>query len=228
MPTVARALLLASLASATVAAVGVPEDLGFIGSLSDGFGTYVLLGLMSVVLEEVGPIFAGIAVHEGELHLAKVIIGITAGGWLFTCLMYWAGRSHWDAIRRRFPRLRSAGTVALRVVARNPLSASFLVRFAFGLRIVLPIACGAARVPLMMYLPVSLLGGLVWTSLFATIGYAAGEAAVRFVGRLDRVTEIIGALVVTAIVFVAIRWNRNRRARKAARRLKKAAAASAP
>ncbi len=228
MLTVSRALLLASVASAMAAAIGMPADLGFIKSLSDGLWTYVLLGVSSIVLEELGPIFAGMAVHEGELRLAKVIIGITTIGWVFTSLMYWAGRTHWDAIRKRFPRLRSAGTVALRVVARNPLSASFLVRFAFGLRIVLPIACGAAKVPLAMYLPVSLLGGVMWAALFTTIGYAAGEAAVRFVGRLDRVTEIVGALVVTSAVFAFIRWNRNRRAKKEARRLRKATATSAP
>jgi membrane protein DedA with SNARE-associated domain len=124
--------------------------------------------------------------------------------------------------------VRAAGTVALRVVGRNPLTASLLVRFAFGLRVVLPIACGAARVPIAIYLVASLLGSFLWTTLFAVIGFAAGEAAVRAVGHLGRVGEIIGALLVTAAVFAFIRWNRARRARKAERRLRKTKGAVAP
>ena len=81
------------------------------------------------------PIFGGIAVHEKELRLVPLFMAITLGGWFATALLYTVGRIKWEAIRRRFPRTRATGTVALRVVRRNPLTASFLVRFAFGLRI---------------------------------------------------------------------------------------------
>ena len=151
-----------------------------------------------------------------------MIIGVTLGGWVCTTVLYAAGRVKWDWIRKRFPRFRAAGTVALRVVARNPLTASFLVRFAFGLRIVLPLACGAARVPIVSYLAASLLGSALWTTLFALIGYAAGEAAVRAVGHVGRAGEIIGALMVTGAVYAFIRWNRIRRAKKDERKRRKA------
>lgn len=222
-----RLLPLVVVAAVAVSAEGW-ADINFINALSDSFWTYAFLGLSAIVIEELAPIFGGIAAHEGELQLMRVIIGITLGGWLCTTLLYVAGRSRWEAIRRRFPRVRAAGTVALRVVGRNPLTASLLVRFAFGLRVVLPIACGAARVPIAIYLVASLLGSFLWTTLFAVIGFAAGEAAVRAVGHLGRVGEIIGALVVTAAVFGFIRWNRARRARKAERRQRKAKAAVAP
>jgi membrane protein DedA with SNARE-associated domain len=132
--------------------------------------------------------------------------------------LYTVGRVKWEAIRRRFPSTRATGTVALRVVRRNPLTASFLVRFAFGLRIVLPMACGAARVPLFVFLPVSLIGSLAWTSVFTGLGYVAGEAAVQAIGHLGRAGEIIGALVVTVAVFAFLRWQRRRRERKAEKR----------
>ena len=94
-------------------------------------------------------------------------------------------------------------------------------RFAFGLRIVLPLACGAARVPIVTYLAASLLGSALWTVVFTLIGYAAGEAAVRAVGHVGRVGEVVGAIVVTAAVYGLIRWNRLRRARKDERKRKK-------
>jgi len=189
-------------------------------SVTDSFWTYVVLGGSTIVAEELAPIFGGIAAHEGELQVARVILSITLGGWVATTLLYGLGRWKWEFIRRRFPRVRATATVALRVVRRNQLTASLLVRFAFGLRIVLPMACGAANVPFYIYLPLSLIGSALWTVVFTLVGYAAGEAAVRTLGHLDRAGEIVGAVVVTLVILGFVRWQRIRRERKAARRTK--------
>lgn len=185
--------------------------------LTDAPWTYIVLGASAIITEELAPIFGGIAAHEGELRLLPVVVGITIGGWVATALLYVLGRLKWEAIRRRFPSVRATGTVALRVVRRNPLTASFFVRFAFGLRIVLPMACGAARVPLYRYLPMTLLGSFAWTVAFTALGYAAGEAAVQAIGHLGRAGEIIGAILLTLTVLGFMKWQRGRRERKAAR-----------
>jgi membrane protein DedA with SNARE-associated domain len=195
------------------------QDSAFFSSMSDSFWTYVTMGASSIIMEEIAPIFGGIAAHEGQLRLDRVIVAITFGGWTMAALLYWVGRLKWDMIRKRWPGTRATGTVALRVVRRNPLTASFFVRFAFGLRIVLPLACGAARVSLPIYLISSLLGSFVWSTIFALLGYAAGEAAVRVVGHLGQAGEIVGALLVASLVFVLVWLNRRRRARKELRRL---------
>ncbi len=189
-------------------------------AVTDSFWTYVILGASAIVTEELSPIFGGIAAHEGELQIVRVILSITLGGWVATTLLYALGRWKWDFIRRRFPRVRATATVALRVVRRNQLTASLLVRFAFGLRIVLPMACGAANVPFYIYLPLSLIGSALWTVVFTLVGYAAGEAAVRTLGHLDRAGEIVGAVLVTLAVLGFVRWQRVRRERKAARHTK--------
>lgn len=170
-----------------------------------------------ILTEELGPIFGGIAAHEGELHLGRVIVAMTVGGWVATGLLYGVGRWKWDVIRRRFPSARSTGTVALRVVRNNPLKASFFVRFAFGLRIILPMACGAAGVPLYIFLPVSLVGSLAWTASFTALGYAAGEAAVQAMGHIGQAGELIGAVLLTVAVLAFVRWQRRRGERKNAR-----------
>ena len=201
-----------------VAALDVTK---WLEAVTDSFWTYVILGGSAIVTEELSPIFGGIAAHEGELQMARVILSITLGGWVATTLLYVLGRWKWEFIRRRFPRVRATGTVALRVVRRNQLTASLLVRFAFGLRIVLPMACGAAKVPLYIFLPLSLVGSALWTVVFTAIGYAAGEAAVQTLGHLDRAGEIIGAVLVFAAVLGFVRWQRIRRERKAERRNKR-------
>ena len=198
------------------AAIGI--DGGFLMDMSDSLWTYVVLGVSCIITEELAPIFGGIAAHEGDLRLDRVIVALTFGGWVATALLYAVGRLKWEVIRKRWPRTRATGTVALRVVGRNPVTASFLVRMAFGLRIVLPLACGAARVPFALYLTASLLGSALWSALFTLLGYAAGEAAVQIVGRLGRVGEIVGAVLMTALVFAFVWWRRKRNARKERRR----------
>ena len=183
-------------------------------ALSDSFWTYATLGLSSIITEELAPIFAGIAVHEGELRGDRVILAMTLGSWLATTLLYWIGRAKWDFLRKRFPKLRSAGTVALRVVKRNPWRASLLVRFAFGARILLPMACGAARLRFPLYLVASLLGAVAWSVTFTVVGYAAGEAAMQTMGHVGRAGEVVGAILVTALILGLISWQRKRNARK--------------
>lgn len=194
------------------------SEASWLAMMTDAPWTYIVLGASTIITEELAPIFGGIAVHERELRLIPLIAAITLGGWIATSLLYAVGRLKWDTIRRRFPRTRATGTVALRVVRRNPLTASFFVRFAFGLRIVLPMASGAACVPLYVFLPVSLIGSLAWTLVFTLVGYVAGEAAVQAIGHLGRAGEIVGAVLVTIAVFAFLRWQRRRRERKAERR----------
>ena len=205
------------------AALGTPfpllvEAAGWLSRWMDSPWAYWVLGASAILAEELSPIFGGIAASEGHLRAMSVVTAITIGGWVATTLLYLVGFWRWEWIRRRFPRTRATGTVALRVVRRNPLKASFFVRFAFGLRIVLPLAAGAARVPFYIYLPVSLLGSLAWTAVYTVLGYAAGGAAITAMGHLSRMGEAVGAILLTIAVVLFLRWRRARAERKAARR----------
>jgi membrane protein DedA with SNARE-associated domain len=212
-------LLLVSAASVAVATIVPTADgmLEAIAAVEDRFSTYVALGASAIAVSEFAPIFGGIAAQEGQLRVTNVITAITLGGWIATTLLYVLGRLKWEWLRRKWPTARSAGTVALRVVRRNPARASFIVRFLFGGRILLPIACGAARVPLPVYLPMSLLGSLAWTLVFVLVGIAAGEAAEQVLGRLKNAETVVMAVGASLLVFAGVWWWR-RRERRTARR----------
>src|SRR5512140_2669632 len=94
-------------------------EASWLAVMTDAPWTYTVLGASAIITEELAPIFGGIAVHEGELRLVPLIAAITIGGWVATTLLYALGRLKWETIRRRFPRTRATGTVALRVVRRN-------------------------------------------------------------------------------------------------------------
>jgi membrane protein DedA with SNARE-associated domain len=210
-----RALLTVAIVAA---ALPGPDDLlSLVASVENTLATYLALGASTPFVSELAPIVGGIAAHEGRLPLVRVIAAVTLGGWAGTSLLYVAGRLKWEWLRRRSRTVRTTGTVALRIVKRNPWRASFLVRFLFGARILLPIACGAAGVPLATYLPMSLLGSLAWSATFALVGMAAGEAAHAV---LENIKQVESVLMVAggALIVVAGAWWWRRRLRRAERR----------
>jgi membrane protein DedA with SNARE-associated domain len=211
--SVTKPLLLAAVA---VAVLPSPEQLlDYVGQVEDTFLTYAVMGALTLFASELAPIFGGVATQEGQLVLRRVITAITVGGWIGTTLLYTAGRLKWEWIRTRFKSARSTGTVALRIVRRNPARASLLVRFVFGGRFLLPMACGAAKVPLTVYLPMSLLGSLAWTLTYVLVGVLAGEAAEQLIGHLKRAEWVVTALGATALVFAVVWWWRRRVQRQA-------------
>ena len=223
--SLSRSLLVAAVLAAVIP--GSDGLLEFVASVEDRWTTYLALAASTPFVSELAPIAGGLAAHEGRLPINRVIAAVSAGGWVATALLYLAGRLKWEWLRGRSRTVRSAGTVALRVVRRNPWRASFLVRFLFGARILLPMACGAARVPLTVYLPMSFIGSLAWSSVFVLVGLAAGEAAERV---LSRIKDIESALYVLGgvLLVVAIVWWWRRRRRRDARRQRSARSGDAP
>ena len=159
---------------------------------------YVTLGASSMLAEEAAPLIGGLAAHEGRLALVPVVVSIGAGTWVLTVLLYYVGRSRDRWVRKRFPRFRGFLLRAFKVVRRHPWRASLLVRWVFGLRLALPIACGAARVPAPLFLAASALSCFAWTAVFVGLGWAFGETARRVLHHVKRYDELVFGLVVAA------------------------------
>ena len=161
-----------------------------------GAWRYVALGGSSIVTEELAPVLGGIAAHERQLGLARVIVACAVGSWAGMLGFYVLGRWRGGWAAARWPRFGAHLARVLDVVRRRPWRSSIATRFAIGARWVLPAACGAARVPLWLYLSGSAVSSLLWAPPFALLGWAFGETAVRFVDRF----KSYGALLTLALV----------------------------
>lgn len=180
---------------------------------------YTALGGSSIVFEEANPIFGGIAVHQGRMGMFGVLAAVAVGTWIASIVLYLVGRWKIEWVRARWPEQKRLLDAALRVVERHPWRASFAVRFAYGLRLPLPIACGAARVDSTLYTLASGVSCWAWSALFTLLGYWAGGFALTvlaFTRRLDVRLGMI-ALLLLAVLFVITR--RRRIAERAARLL---------
>lgn len=168
---------------------------------------YVTLGAMGIVWEEASPLIGGLAAHDRHLHLSSVVLAVALGTWLATLLLYLLGRSRGRWFRKRWPRFRKVILQSVALVRRHPWRASLLVRFAWGLRLPLPIACGVARVPLVLYAIGSAVSSVVWSLVFSILGWALGRTTQTLLGHVRRWEPFIGAAVVLSMVigFVIVR-----------------------
>ena len=175
---------------------------------------YVALGASSIVFEEANPIFGGIAARNGRLGLIGVITAVAIGTWVPSIAFYFVGRWRVDWVRARWPDKQRLLDGALEIVRRHPWRASLAIRFAYGLRLPVPIACGAARLPLVLYVLASGISCWLWSALFVFLGWKAGGAALAFLGFTSRYDVRLGFI---AIVLIATLFFMRRRRRIAER-----------
>ena len=187
-------------------------------TLAARVGTYLALAVGPILAEEIAPLGAGAAASQGELALWPAVVVMTLGGWVATGLLYAFGRWRSDWIRRRFPRAAVHVEKLLRAVGTRPWRSALAVRYAFGARVLLPVACGAAHVRPSVYFLGTFLSSATWTALFAWLGFSFGQAAIAFLHRLERYDEYaVGVLVVLAVAaWLVVRWRRQGRAAPAA------------
>jgi len=170
---------------------------------------YITLGAMGFVVEEASPLFGGVQAYDRNLHIVPVIFAVALGTWTVGAGLYALGRWQGRRLRKRWPKLRPLVLRSAAIVRRHPWRSSLLVRFAFGLRIPLPIACGVARVPLWLYLTASAISCLVWSAAFTLTGWWLAQAAEGLIGEVRRYVPLFGTALV-ALMIAGTWWMKRR------------------
>lgn len=173
---------------------------------------YVTLGASGIITEEAAPMVGGFAAHEGHLGFIRVVLACAIGTWAAGVGLYALGRWRSKWVRKRFRKIGRYVTRMLVFVRRSPWRSAFAVRFAFGARIVLPIACGVARLRIPVFLIGSAIAALVWSAIFATLGWIFGETALLILGHIRRYEDEIAMLLVVAVALVFVVVIRRRQA----------------
>jgi len=178
---------------------------------------YVTLGASGIITEEAAPIVGGFAAHEGHLGLKRVILACSLGTWLAAVALYALGRWRGKWVRRRFPRAGRYMTRLIVFVRRSPWRATFAVRYAFGIRIVFPVACGAARLRLPIFLTGTAIACVTWSTIFSLVGWLFGETALLILGHIRKYEDVIAGLLVAGVILVFIVVVRRRQVARLAR-----------
>lgn len=171
----------------------------FIGCLLEG-ETITLLG--------------GIAAHNGFLRLPLVIAVVALGGTLGDQLLYFAGRYFGGRVIARIKDQQQRIERAQRLIARHPMLFVVGVRFMYGFRIIGPLLIGASKLPPSLFIPLNILGAILWATLFVLLGYFGGQAIGSFVSGYDKklYSLLFCALVIAVILLLRSWWRRKRKA----------------
>lgn len=165
-------------------------------NLLERLWAYVTLGAMGIVWEEASPLLGGVAAHDRDLELWSVIGAVALGTWLASVLLYLVGRWRGKWVRQRWRRARPLILRSVAIVRRHPWRAALAVRFAFGLRLALPFACGVGRVPLAIYATGTAASCIVWSVAFTALGWSLGRTAEVVLGQVRNFEGIIVILIV--------------------------------
>ncbi len=165
--------------------------------------------------------FAGSLVAEGKLNLVWALVATTVGAVLGALLLYylglWWGEARVRALFRRYGRwlLLSEEDFdqALTVFRRFEGPAVFLGRFLPGVRSLISIPAGVARMPLGKFLAFTILGTLLWNSLLGYAGVLLNQNWTRVLTFTERY-EAICWILLAGLVLAWVAWRLSRRSRE--------------
>lgn len=183
------------------------------------------IGLLVLVEVVVPPIpseailpFAGYLTQTGSLSLVGLIVYSTIGAWLGGLVYYGVGRA---LGMERAVRL----VAATRLITRDDLDRGvtwferhgrpsvFFGRMIPGVRSVISIPAGAARMNLMTFSILTMLGSGLWNGMLIGVGAALGSEHERLEKYLGYVDLVVYAALAAAVGVLV--WRRVREARSA-------------
>jgi membrane protein DedA with SNARE-associated domain len=171
--------------------------------------TYLTLGISSILTEELAPLLGGFAAEQGHVRLTGVILACATGVFALSAVLYFVGRWRAGWVRLKLRRSPPIVKRLLRAMRWSPWRSTLLARIAFGGRIALPLACGAARVPPWIFFTGTAVASLVWAATLAGLGWAFGEGAVLVLGEVRRYEGVVMAVLVL-LGGACYWWLRNR------------------
>ena len=186
-------------------------------TLLERLWAYITLGAMGFLVEEAAPLFGGVQAYDRNFRLVTAILAVALGTWASGLGLYVLGRWQSRSVRKRWPKLRPLVLQAAVIVRRHPWRSALGVRFAFGLRIPLPIAMGVARVPLPLFLGATAISCVVWASIFTITGFWLAQTAEDMIGEVRRYVPMIGSVLVALMIVGGWLMRRRHVAEKTAR-----------
>ena len=175
---------------------------------------YAALVVGSVAEGETITLLGGVAAHQGLLKFPLVVAAVALGGMIGDQLLYFLGLRFGPTLLKRFAKHKKKINRAQRLIQRHPYLFVIGTRFMYGFRIIGPILIGASRLPPKVFLPLNIVGAIIWALIFTTLGYLGGEAIGPWLHHLDAHLKHWIWLILAVVLVVAAHWWLKRREAK--------------
>ncbi len=197
-----------------------------IGTL--GYGGIALLMIIENVFppipsELVVP-FAGFLISRGEMNFFAVVLVSSVGTLIGTTFLYylgyWLGEERLRFVLRKYGRYfffpEKNYEKALNAFYKHDKAVVFWSRLVPGLRSVISLPAGVAKMPLPRFLFYTTLGTLIWNTLLAGGGVLLGNNWSQMMDFVDRFKYVVLPLIVGLIVFWLVKQNMGKSSLKSA------------
>ncbi|TCB34883.1 DedA family protein [Acinetobacter sp. ANC 4910] len=159
------------------------------------------------------------AVHQHVLNFWLLIVSAMIGGFIGDQLYYQIGKRYgYDFIDQR-PKLKQRFQKASVLIENYPTLSILLMRFAWGLRTILPMIIGIKQYPVLRYMVINLLACFIWAFVVVSVGLQVSHWLHQFwQGFLHDddysawiILAVIFCILLTRGVFMLISYVKSRR-----------------
>ncbi|KIX15270.1 membrane protein [Dethiosulfatarculus sandiegensis] len=156
----------------------------FLGGFIEG-ETFFLLG--------------GVAAGQGLLSPWGVGLSAMAGGFLGDQFFFLLGLWKGEKFIKRSSRLAAKAGKIKKPIQRHAVALILLSRFLYGLRAVIPLACGASGIRPARFMGLNLISAILWSLTFGGLGYLLGETVLS---RLDNLEDLKIQLAIILLILI--------------------------
>jgi len=139
------------------------------GTLLQNYG-YIAVFIGTIFEGETVLILGAYAVQQHIFHFWALILVATFGAFIGDQIYYQLGAKYGYAFIAKKPKLKQKFENASIFIDRYPYVTILCMRFAWGLRTVLPMSVGIRRFPLFKYMAINLLASFIWAFVVVSVG----------------------------------------------------------
>ncbi len=182
---------------------------------------YWLMAFGAIIEGETFLIAGGIAAHQGLFHLEGLIILALVGSTLHDIFFFLLGRYGGHEFVKRKPQIYARAQKMLDSFEKYGVWLIIGLRFAYGLRTIIPSVLGMSHISFRKFLFFDIIGGILWSCTFILGGYFFGELLDRFLSVFDLYSEdvfyiLIGLFVVGGLAYYFIKKRINKKKKRRA------------
>jgi membrane protein DedA with SNARE-associated domain len=166
---------------------------------------YVLLFIAAGLEGDASLLTATFLAHRGYFSLAGVIATAATATCCANQMYYWLGRRHARSALDRLHSHKFFGWLR-KSLAQHSALLLFVSRFLYGLRIAIPMGCGAVGVRPIVFLGLDIAGAVLWSTIIGLAGWAIGHSLEALLGDIRRHEGLIAlGLLAATFAILAIR-----------------------
>lgn len=151
---------------------------------------YWLMAFGAIIEGETFLVAGGVAANAGLFHLWGLIALALVGSTFHDCTLFFVGRFFGKAIVKRKPQLFAKTEGILKLFEKYGVLIIIALRFAYGLRTVIPTVLGMSQISAKKFIFYDIIGGILWSCTFIMGGYIFGAAINKFLEDFELVSEL--------------------------------------